>query len=59
MDYYAVVNDSLLGSGFCFYQNLYLYIFPNFTHFAFFLFYMHDKSYSRGLFLCIPIRKGS
>ncbi|AAN78589.1 hypothetical protein HMPREF1621_01250 [Escherichia coli A25922R] len=27
MDYYAVVNDSLLGSGFCFYQNLYLYVF--------------------------------
>ncbi|EYD88476.1 putative membrane protein [Escherichia coli 1-176-05_S3_C2] len=27
MDYYAVVNDSSHGNGFCFYQNPYLYVF--------------------------------
>ncbi|EMZ89530.1 hypothetical protein ECP030526011_0068 [Escherichia coli P0305260.11] len=26
MDYYAVVNDSFHGNGFCFYQNPYLYV---------------------------------
>ncbi|KIO83927.1 hypothetical protein EC970264_0080 [Escherichia coli 97.0264] len=32
-------------------------MFSEFYSFCFFLFYMHDKSYSSGLFLCIPIRE--
>ncbi|STL68424.1 leucine transcriptional activator [Escherichia coli] len=34
-----------------------IFMFSEFYSFCFFLFYMHDKSYSSGLFLCIPIRE--
>ncbi|ESD04813.1 hypothetical protein HMPREF1608_03927 [Escherichia coli 908525] len=39
MDYYAAVNDSLLGNGFCFYKNPYLYVFLIFLIFLFLILY--------------------
>lgn len=51
-----MVNDSFHGNGFCFIRTR-IFMFSEFYSFCFFLFYMHDKSYSSGLFLCIPIRE--